>query len=510
MGLYTNSFIEILKGTDPGKTVLSAKSREVSAGRLLADCFSIVHSLQEKGVKKGDRVLIAVKPGADFLQIIYANMMLRTLVAIIDPEMGRDNFKAKLRQFSPQHAFADSRLVLLNEHPVLKYLVMRLRKSAPSFPRLKKCSLFTTGPRLPLLQKHTHISHLIKKSGPALPLENAPENDPFLLTYTSGTLAQPKGVVHSVGSLGRSIDHLSKLLKQNNDLSLATHLPHFMLLGINSGIQVFLWDNEWSAKRKIAFIRNNKITTLFGPPSDFIPLIQYLRKTSIRFPQSIRNIYLGSAPVFSSFLNKLIPLAPNARITCLYGMTENLMVCSQDGHEKANYLGEGDLAGKPFPGVKLTFGDDQEIFVQSDQLFSQYFLMDTATRPHPTGDRGRLDENGNLLLLGRKKEMIIRGNFNIYPGLYEPTINRIGGITEAVLMGLFDPEKEDEEIVLVAETDGSISREEIMKKVQSGSCSIDKEAWPDKIVFMTLPRSGRQKKVNRKALLEMLSDQRRQ
>ncbi|MBW6498585.1 MAG: acyl--CoA ligase [Bacteroidales bacterium] len=504
MGLYTNSFIEILEAIDPERTVLTDSGRKISAGRLLADSLSIAHSLLDKGVKKGDRVLLTVKPGIDFLRVIYANMMLRTLVAIIDPEMGRENFQAKLKQFNPQHAFADSRLVLLNEHPVLKYLVLRFRKSIPSLPRLKKCNLFTTGPFLPLIQKQTHIRHLIKKSAPEFHLEVARENDPFLLTYTSGTLSEPKGVVHSFSSLGKSIDHLSNLLKQNNDLSVATHLPHFMLLGINSGVGVFLWDNEWQPKRKIEFIRHHQITTLFGPPSDYIPLIEYLAKHSILFPESIRNIYLGSAPVFTSFLKKLIPLVPNAKITCLYGMTENLMVCQQDGREKANYSGEGDLVGKPFPGVKLSFGVDKEVFVESGQLFSQYYMIDTPTLPHPTGDLGRLDKKGNLLLLGRKKEMIIRGNFNIYPGLYEPTINRIQGITEAVLLGVYNRKKEDEEIVLVAETDGSISSEEIMKKLKSGPHSIDKEAWPDKIVLMHLPRSGRQKKVNRKMLQQII------
>jgi acyl-CoA synthetase (AMP-forming)/AMP-acid ligase II len=507
MGLYSNSFIDILREIDPAKTVLSANFRKISAGSLLADSFSIARSLQVKGVKKGDRVLVVVKPGVDFLRIIYANMMLRTIVAIIDPEMGQDNYQAKLRQFSPQYVFTDSRLLLLNEHPILKYLVMQFRKSTPYIPRLKNCNLFTTGLSLPLIQKQTHIRQLIKEAVHPLPLENSPGNDPFLITYTSGTLAEPKGVVHSFSSLEKSIELLAKLLKQNKDISLATHLPHFMLLGINSGIQVCLWDNEWGAKKKMEFIRDNNITTLFGPPCDYIPLIEYMAKRSLRFPESIRNIYLGSAPVTTTFLKKLIPLVPDTCITCLYGMTENLIVCSQDGHEKANYSGEGDLVGKPFPGVQLSFDDDQEIFVDSDQLFYHYFMMEPPARPHPTGDRGKLDEKGNLMLLGRKKEMIIRGNFNIYPGLYEPTINRIAGINEVVLIGVYNPEKEDEEIVLVAETDGSIHQNEIMKKLHSGPHSIDKEAWPDKIVIMPLPRSGRQKKVNRKALREMLSNQ---
>ncbi len=96
--------------------------------------------------------------------------------------------------------------------------------------------------------------------------------------------------------------------------------------------------------------------------------------------------------------------------------------------------------------------------------------------------------------------MIIRRNFNVYPGLFEPTINKIEGVIESAMIGLYNKEKADEEIVLVVETEYRMSEDTLAGKLRAGQYSIDREALPDRIIFMTLPRSGRQNKVNRQVL----------
>jgi acyl-CoA synthetase (AMP-forming)/AMP-acid ligase II len=430
---------------------------------------------------------------------------LGTVISIIDPEMGRENYKIKLKQLAPAAAFVDSRLILLNEHPIAKFLILKLNKFVPEFPRIKNCKLYASGIWLPILQKHSKISSIIKKqSSDSVSIIKSNAKDDFLITYTSGTLSEPKGVVHSCESLSNSLKHLADLLKSNNDAIIATHLPHYALLGINAGIKVHLWNNKVSAAEKINFIEKNKITTMFGPPSEWSPIIEFCNKNDIKLPESLRNIYLGSAPVYSSFLLKLIPIAHKINITCLYGMTENLMVCKQDGREKALETGDGDLVGTPFMGIKLKIAEDDEVFLHSNQLFSGYFLAEKSPEFHATGDFGKIDEKGRLVLLGRKKDMIIRGNFNIYPGLYEPTVNKIKGINEAVFIGKYNHQKNDEDIILIIDSEYNLNKETIINQLKSGEFSIDKEAWPDDIVFMKLPRSGRQQKVNRKLLRELV------
>ncbi|MBE0666339.1 MAG: acyl--CoA ligase, partial [Bacteroidales bacterium] len=265
-----------------------------------------------------------------------------------------------------------------------------------------------------------------------------------------------------------------------------------------------LWDNELLPDKKLDFIIRHRITTLFGPPSDFMPLVIHLEKRKEQFPECIKNIYLGSAPIYGSFLQRLIPRAGQTRITCLYGMTENLMVTYQDGREKAVFTGTGDPVGKAFPGVIISIAKDHEIQIDSKQMFARYWMQIPQTGSHSTGDLGDFDGNGNLVLIGRKKEMIIRRNFNIYPGLYEPTINKIEGVIEAVMIGIYNQTREDEDVILVVEARKEMTADGILKRLKSGEFSIDREAWPDKVIFMKLPRWGRQQKVNRKLLQQLL------
>jgi acyl-CoA synthetase (AMP-forming)/AMP-acid ligase II len=241
-----------------------------------------------------------------------------------------------------------------------------------------------------------------------------------------------------------------------------------------------------------------------GPPSDFVPMIEWCERQGTRFPDAMQHILLGSAPVTRRFLQRLCAVLPaHTRITCLYGMTEHLLVSTVDGRFKKDYDCAGDLLGKPVEGVQLQFVDN-EIFVHSEQLYTRYFHLADRAMFHATGDLGTLDEQGYLVLQGRKKDMVIRRNFNLYPAIYEATINRIEGITEAVLVGVYDESIHDERVYLVVE--GTLTNEKaLMEQLRQGPYSIDSEAMPDEIVFMTLPRSGRQHKVDKGTIRAFLA-----
>ena len=257
-----------------------------------------------------------------------------------------------------------------------------------------------------------------------------------------------------------------------------------------------------SASAEINWIEKENIGVLFGPPSDYLPLIRYCEKKNRELPACLQHILLGSAPVHLRFLNRLIAVLPaHTQITCIYGMTENLLVCTIDGRQKANYTGNGDLLGKPVGGVSIKIEDDGEIFVKSDQLFSRYFHEEGRAEWHASGDLGEVDEKGNLILRGRKKEMIIRRNMNIYPALYENTIKNIKGVEEAAIVGVYDERIEDEKIYLALEGTG-LNLHHIRSQLNYGKHSIDKEALPDHIFEMVIPRKGRQNKIDRFSIIE--------
>ncbi|MEL6925460.1 MAG: class I adenylate-forming enzyme family protein, partial [Bacteroidota bacterium] len=262
-----------------------------------------------------------------------------------------------------------------------------------------------------------------------------------------------------------------------------------------------LWNYHGDAAYKIEFIRDQGITTLFGPPSDWLPMIDLCQRQGTQLPDCLQHILLGSAPVHAAFLEKLIAVLPgHCRISCLYGMTENLLVCSVDGRQKIRYNGPGDLLGQPVENVELKIADDGEILLRSDQLFCRYLHLDEWPAWHATGDLGYLDDNRALVLTGRKKQMIIRRHQNIYPGLYEPTINKIPAVQQAVMIGCYSETLHDEQVFLVVEASDNISEAALRKQLEYGPHSIDREALPDHIIFRRLPRKGRQQKVDRQLL----------
>ena len=498
--LYNSPFLELLQHREPQSAALIALGNSFSSDELWSKSQQLAIGLQCEGMLPMDRVVIAAAPGPDFLIAVYALMMNGALLAIIDPEMGRENYQAKLTQFDPSWAFIDYRLLFLQENKLARGLYLKLKKQGIYVPYRAKTRIIATGKKLPLFRKPLTFKKLMSRNSSNIHWLSETENKNFLLTYTSGTVKVPNGVLQSYDALFASIDHIIKILGEAKEQRIATQLPHHMLIGVSAGIPVYLWKTHWSVKKKIKFIERHSITTIFGPPAEFMDFIWEFERTARPMPASLTHMMLGSAPVHTAFLKRLRKCVPQARLTALYGMTENLLVSKVDGDEKIAYEGEGDLLGKVVEGVEVKIADDGEILVHSNQLFSRYWHLTERPYWHTTGDLGRIDEDGNLILTGRKKDMIIRRSTNIYPGLYEPVVKRIAGIDEVVMLGLFNEQLHDEIVILVVEGNAQLKASEIMRELREGKFDIHKEAWPDKIVFEKIPRKGRQSKIDRKSL----------
>ena len=505
MNLYSNEIIELLQQLDANHVLLENSKEKFTVSMLLQESQILAANLREEGMKEKDRIVIASAMGTEFVKIMFATMMLKCEVAIIDPEMGRENYKYKLEQFNPQWVFLDSRIALLQEHPILRLIYFYWKKVGLYFPRNKNIKKILTGPRLPIFQTYIPIKKLLQSSGKENITLHKTEALPYLVTYTSGTLSEPKGVLHTTESLHESIQLIAALIRSEQKQIMATHLPHFMLIAACAGVATKLWGNTWSPKKRLTFIEEEKISILFAPPSEYLELINYCEKNNRMLPNSLTHVLLGSAPVHQVFLKRLIKFLPaETRITCLYGMTENLVVTSIDGRKKATMSCAGDPLGYAAKGLQIKIAADDEILLNSNQLFYRYWHLEKRSEWHPTGDLGYVDATGNLILKGRKKDMIIRRNFNLYPALYIPTIKEIEGITDAVLVGKYDETKADEEVHLFIESEISLSKKYIRKQLESGPYSIDKEAWPDFIHFKKIPRKGRQQKIDRMVLMDYL------
>jgi acyl-CoA synthetase (AMP-forming)/AMP-acid ligase II len=218
---------------------------------------------------------------------------------------------------------------------------------------------------------------------------------------------------------------------------------------------------------------------------------------------------IGGAPVHVPLLRRLHEvLTPVTRVLGIYGMTEILPVASVSLEEKLAYQGAGDLLGTLMPNVHARIGEGGELLLRGPALFDRYLGGPPVTE-HATGDLARI-EDGRVVLLGRAKDMIIRGESNIYPELYEPVIERIPGVRRCALIGQYRERLADEYVVLVVEPEVGVNADELRTRVRDellvGDYRIDATAQPDEILIMPLPEAGRLSKVDKTALRTLVQE----
>ena len=155
--MIADILIQLNKNNPNTIIITDLNGNKVKVSEIYNDALKIALNLQLNGFKPNDRVAIAAPPNAEFVKIMYALIFLKATVAIIDPEMGRDNYNSKLKQFNPQWAFVDSRLLLLQEHPILRYFYLKKSKTNPYFPYTPSAKIIACGMWLPLFQKKTFL-----------------------------------------------------------------------------------------------------------------------------------------------------------------------------------------------------------------------------------------------------------------------------------------------------------------------------------------------------------------
>jgi acyl-CoA synthetase (AMP-forming)/AMP-acid ligase II len=179
--------------------------------------------------------------------------------------------------------------------------------------------------------------------------------------------------------------------------------------------------------------------------------------------------------------------------------------------EKLAWRDGGDLVGAPLPGARVRIGEDGELYVAGDRLCGRYLGGEPLTEV-ATGDLARLDAEGRIVLLGRSKDMIIRGQYNIYPALYEGKIAELPGVARCALIGVWDERRGDERVVLVLErTASETNPAQLRRRVERAlrdDALIDTLALPDEVIVMPLPESGRTHKIDRNALRKTLAEAR--
>ncbi|EFL87551.1 malonyl-CoA synthase [Ahrensia sp. R2A130] len=277
--------------------------------------------------------------------------------------------------------------------------------------------------------------------------------DVAALLYTSGTTGRSKGAMLTHDNLLSNARVLCDLWRITEDDTLLHALPIFHAHGLFVAINTTLL-----AKAKLLFLPGfaidpviaalPKATTMMGVPTFYTRLLDDPRFNS-DLVSNIRLFVSGSAPLLAE-THEAFEARTGHRILERYGMTETSMNTSNpyDGERRAGTV------GFPLPGVDLRItdgegsaalpdGDIGMVEVRGPNVFKGYWNMPEKTSEDLrrdgfliTGDLGRIDENGYLHIVGRNKDLVISGGYNVYPKEVELVIDEELWVKESAVFGV--------------------------------------------------------------------------
>jgi malonyl-CoA/methylmalonyl-CoA synthetase len=281
-------------------------------------------------------------------------------------------------------------------------------------------------------------------------------DDLAAILYTAGTTGKPKGAMLSHGNLQSNAAALRAGWQFTERDVLLHALPVFHTHGLFVGTNVTL-----SSGASMLFLPKfgvdeifralPKATVMMGVPTFYVRLLAD-KRLSRETAGHMRLFISGSAPLLAETHVRWQALTGHA-ILERYGMTETNMNTSNP-YEGARRPGS---VGLPLPGTEvrilgedgrsLAAGEIGRIQVRGPNVFKGYWRQPEKTREElhadgffETGDLGRLDEDGYLAIVGRGKDLIITGGFNVYPKEVESAIDAIPGVEESAVFGLSHPD----------------------------------------------------------------------
>ena len=296
-------------------------------------------------------------------------------------------------------------------------------------------------------------------------------DDLAAILYTSGTTGRSKGAMLSHGNLASNAETLREVWRFTDADRLIHALPIFHTHGLFVATNVTL-----AAGASLVFLPGfdadaivaamERASVLMGVPTFYTRLLDHPELTRER-AGSMRLFVSGSAPLLAE-THRLWRERTGHAILERYGMTETNMNTSNpyEGERRAGTV------GFPLPGVEIRVADDEgrplppgetgAIEVRGPNVFKGYWRMPEKTaeelRPDGfflTGDLGRIDADGYLSIVGRSKDLIITGGYNVYPKEIEALIDAIEGVLESAVVGLPHPDFGEGVAAVVVPRDGA-------------------------------------------------------
>lgn len=436
----------------------------------LADAYAAA-LYSRHGLRPGDTLGVAARPGPQTLAVMLAAHRLGLRAAALNPAAGPDVLRACTQLAAPALIIADAVV-----QAVAGWAAPVARRAHVVMPRLDElgAAVATVGPR------RIGCAPALETSGAAAaPPFDVEDGSDAVVIFTSGTTAAPRAVVHSRASLAAGMHAVAELVgpKEGSIVLGGTFFVQLPALAHGATVAIPA-RSPGGLNRQIAKLKPDE--TYLTPPQ-----ARLVRHFTGR-------VWTGSAPASAQLLGRIRASGASAAWS-VYALTEYFPVAAVEYDEKAAFTAEGDLVGRPLPGVRSKVSESGELLLTGPGARDRYL----GEEPDPwvrTGDRARITADGRIVLEGRCKDMVLRNAENIYPGLYEPSLH-LPDVELAVLVGVPDADG-DERLVALIQPQVGADRKKLRAELERPLSRMG-HARPDDVVFGDVPLKGRSLKPDR-------------
>ncbi|MEH6792072.1 AMP-binding protein [Parasphingorhabdus sp.] len=346
--------------------------------------------------------------------------------------------------------------------------------------------------------------HFLADSGPYTPNPTNPDAPAFMV-YTSGTTANPKGVIHSSNSL---LAEVTQSYPEGDDtIRVLSPYPAGHIAGalgvlahLVAGRPTVLFD-VWDPVAAVGYIESQRITSTAGTPYHYLGLLDAAEATNSDL-SSLRACGTGGATVPESLVARAERL--NIHLFRRYGMSEHPTVTQGDDSDPLDLRMTTD--GRARPGVEVRIVDDEgrdvapgtsgEVATRGPDMFMGYTDPEqtcAAILPggwYLSGDIGVFDERQCLTIVDRKKDIIIRGGENISSREIEDLMLRIAGVAEAAAVGMPD-ERLGERVCIYIIVEPDTHVDLLSVQTAFASFGVARQKTPERvIVAQAFPRTA--------------------
>jgi len=436
----------------PGAVAIKRDEREITYAALDAAAARVAGLLRAKGVQPGDRVGIML-PNVEYFPICYYGA-LRAGAAVVP-------MNVLLKEREVAYYLADS-----GANVLLAWHAFADAAHAGADRTNAECVLVEPGVFEAMLDRCAPVADVIERDG----------SDTAVILYTSGTTGSPKGAELTQDNVLRNIAASIEVFGLDERAVTLGALPLFHAFGqtcaLNATVAVggmLTLIPRFDGTKALEILERDAVTVFEGVPTMYAAMLHSPRAGEA--DTSALEVCVSGGAAMPVELMRAFEDRFGCQILEGYGLSETSPVASFNRRNRERKPGS---IGLPLDGVEMHVVDDEgvevahgevgEIAVRGHNVMKGYWHRPDATAEvldadgwFRTGDVGRVDEDGYFFIVDRKKELVIRGGYNVYPREVEEVLYEHPDVVEAAVIGIPHDELGEEVAAAVALKDGADS-----------------------------------------------------